>query len=73
METIVVPSQGLAGELAGAYPHAASKITVLPNAVDVKRLAVPEGFDRQQLRRSLGAAPDDVLMVFVALGQYERK
>jgi glycosyltransferase involved in cell wall biosynthesis len=73
VETIVVPSQGLAGELAGAYPHAASKITVLPNAVDVKRLAVPEGFDRQQLRRSLGAAPDDVLMVFVALGQYERK
>jgi glycosyltransferase involved in cell wall biosynthesis len=73
VETIVVPSQGLAGEIADAYPHAADKITVLPNAVDTKRMAPPEGFDRQELRNTLGVGRDDVLMVFVALGQYERK
>jgi glycosyltransferase involved in cell wall biosynthesis len=73
VQTIVVPSQGLARELAGVYPYTAPKITVLPNAVDVHRLTPPANFDRQQRRTSLGAAPGDVLMAFVALGHYERK
>lgn len=70
---IVVPSRGLARELAEEYPFAASKITVLPNPVDLERMARPQGFNATGFRRGLGFEADDLVLAFVALGQYERK
>jgi glycosyltransferase involved in cell wall biosynthesis len=70
---IVVPSAGLARELSVEYPFTASKIRVHANPVDLRRMRPPENFDRQATRRGLGLVPDDVVLDFVALGQYERK
>jgi glycosyltransferase involved in cell wall biosynthesis len=70
---IVVPSQGLARELRAEYAIPESKIRVLPNPVDIARMSAPESFDRSRARRELGCSEDDILISFVALGQYERK
>lgn len=73
MEQILVPSRGLAEELRREFPAATEKIRVLPNAVDVKNLARPSSFDREQFRAELGLAGSDVVFLFAALGQFERK
>ena len=70
---IVVPSRGLARELKCEYPHSGDKIHILPNPVDVERMRSPEGFDREGFRQGLGIGPEDLVFVFVALGQFERK
>jgi glycosyltransferase involved in cell wall biosynthesis len=70
---IVVPSQGLARELIAAYPYARPKIQVLANPVDIERIRPPNDFDRMSFRRALGLAPQDLVLVFIALGHYERK
>jgi glycosyltransferase involved in cell wall biosynthesis len=72
--TLVVPSRGLARELIEAYPFAAGKVHLLPNSVDYSRLSNPdEGFDRDVFRRHLEFSPTDIVLIFVALGQFERK
>jgi glycosyltransferase involved in cell wall biosynthesis len=71
---LVVPSRGLARELIEAYPFVRNKIGILPNAADYQRLSVrPEDFDCQDFRLQLGFSPLDVVIVFIALGQFERK
>jgi glycosyltransferase involved in cell wall biosynthesis len=70
---IVVPSQGLVRELMSEYPAIAGKIVVIPNPVDVRRLRKPDGFREQPLRESLGFTSRDLVLVFVALGHFERK
>ncbi len=71
--SIVVPSHGLARELVDMYPWARDKIQIVPNPVDLERMRRPENFDREAVRRRTGIGPDDVLLVFVALGHFERK
>jgi glycosyltransferase involved in cell wall biosynthesis len=71
---IVVPSQGLAGELiryCGA--ELGTKITLIPNFVPVGRLAQPTDLDVTPVRAELGFGPQDLVAAFVALGHYERK
>jgi glycosyltransferase involved in cell wall biosynthesis len=71
---LIVPSQGLARELIEVYPFTAQKIRVLPNSVDYLRLSSsPEGFHRDAFRKDLGFSKLDIVLVFVALGQFERK
>jgi glycosyltransferase involved in cell wall biosynthesis len=70
---IVVPSRGLARELAEEYPYTEKKLHLLPNPVDMERMGSPVDFDRAGFRRELGVAADDVVLVFVALGHFERK
>jgi glycosyltransferase involved in cell wall biosynthesis len=70
---IIVPSRGLARELISAYPFTSSKIRILPNPVDISRMRRPEAFDVTLFRKGLGLDAGDVVVVFVALGQYERK
>lgn len=70
---IVVPSKGLARELVKEYPYADAKIVVLPNPVDLRLMSRPVEFDTKQFRGKLGLSADDLLLVFVALGHYERK
>ena len=70
---IVVPSQGLKRELEETYSFVRGKVTVIPNAVDLERLRAPEDFDRDSFRRGWGVGPHEVVLVFVALGHFERK
>ena len=70
---IVVPSRGLARELSREYPWTTHKIQVLSNPVDVDRMRIPENFDRDSLRREMKIAPEDLNVVFLALGHFERK
>ncbi len=70
---IVAPSHGLCRELTSAYPGASAKIRVLANPVDLDSLRPSADFDRWAFRESLGWTSEDVVLVFVALGHYERK
>jgi glycosyltransferase involved in cell wall biosynthesis len=73
VKRIVVPSEGLAAELKKEYPFAAEKIIILPNPVELERMKAPADFDRAVFRSARGVGPGDVLLVFVALGHFERK
>jgi glycosyltransferase involved in cell wall biosynthesis len=70
---VVVPSRGLARELRAEFPYIEDKLTVLPNPISLKRLQKPAEFDRQRFRHSLGIDDQDLVGLFVALGQFERK
>jgi len=70
---VVVPSRGLARELGAEFPYIDDKITVLPNPISLPRLEKPADFDRAAFRANLGLADQDVVALFVALGQFERK
>jgi glycosyltransferase involved in cell wall biosynthesis len=73
VKKIVVPSQGLARELKREYPYAATKIHVIPNPVNLDRMLRPEEFDREAFRNEIKLKQDELTLVFVALGHYERK
>jgi glycosyltransferase involved in cell wall biosynthesis len=70
---VVVPSQGLARELRAEFPFIEKHLTVLPNPINLQRLQVPAEFDRAAFRHNLGIDDQDLVGLFVALGQFERK
>jgi glycosyltransferase involved in cell wall biosynthesis len=70
---VLVPSKGLATELAVAFPVTAAKVRVLPNAIDVEALRAPSSFNRNTFRVDIGLNVSDVVFVFAALGHFERK
>jgi glycosyltransferase involved in cell wall biosynthesis len=70
---VVVPSAGLACELIREFPGLAGRVTVICNPIDVEALRPPADFDRPGLRRKLGLAESDLVLVFTALGHFERK
>jgi glycosyltransferase involved in cell wall biosynthesis len=72
---IVVPSNGLHRELAEIYGQKiGKKVQVISNPVDVERFRRPENFDPSEIRQKLGfTAPDDLILIFIALGHFERK
>jgi glycosyltransferase involved in cell wall biosynthesis len=73
VKRIVVPSQGLKRELKETYPFTRGKITVIHNPVDVERMRPPADFDREAFRAEHGVKPGETVLVFVALGHFERK
>ncbi len=73
VKQVLVPSKGLGMELADEFPMAASKIQVLPNAIDVDGLSRPVEFDSAEYRKQLNLSAQDVVFVFAALGHFERK
>lgn len=70
---IVVPSRGLKRELEEVYPFTRGKIVVIPNPVDLDGMVPPKSFDREAFRRERGGALGETVLVFVALGHFERK
>lgn len=70
---IVVASQGLKRELSELYPYTRDKISVVSNPVDRETMARPVDFDRRAMRARCGAGDGEILLTFVALGQFERK
>lgn len=73
VDRIIVPSGGLARELSTEFPWARDKIKIIPNPVDYEQLQCPIDFDRAVLRATLGLAGSDFVLVFAALGHFERK
>ncbi len=73
-EIIVVPSKGLANELTQVYGSLLEKkIKRIPNPVDVEHFTRPKTFDSQLMRTKLGLSSDDIVLVFAALGDFDRK
>lgn len=70
---LVCPSHGLAEEIGRLFPEVSHKLRLLPNPIDVARLRRPDHFDRAGFRAALGVAESDTLLVFSALGHFERK
>jgi len=70
---IVAPSHGLARELVKEYPFTQGKIQIISNPVDTERLVAPREFDRYGFRQRLNCNTEDIVLVFVALGHFERK
>lgn len=70
---VVVPSHGLKREVEAEFPRLAGRVTVIGNPIDVAAWTPPAEFDRVGLRRGRGIADDDFVLVFVALGHFERK
>ena len=70
---VVVPSMGLARELAAVYPSVRDRLVTLPNPVDLPRFAPAVGFDRIAFRKELGFNEDNTVFVFFALGDFSRK
>ena len=73
-QTIVVPSEGLANELAQIYgARVQNKLIKVSNPVDVSRFTKPNSFDPIPWRNKLGFSADDIIVVFSALGDFDRK
>jgi len=70
---MVVASHGVKRDLVSEYPFLEPKISVIFNAIDIQRMQAPADFDRAAKRRELGYSDDDVVMIFMALGHFERK
>lgn len=70
---LVVPSQGLAKELAHEYPDTRDKIEVISNPVELDRFSRPIDFDRKAMRAKLGFSEHDLVLSFMALGDFSRK
>jgi glycosyltransferase involved in cell wall biosynthesis len=72
-EIIVTPSTGLAEELKRDFRVAPEKVNVIANPIAIKRMERPADFNRDDFRRKLGFVSSDFVLVFSALGQFERK
>jgi glycosyltransferase involved in cell wall biosynthesis len=71
---IVVPSQGLASDLQETYSHLIQgKVYQIPNPVNIKDFHCPPNFQLALIRQDAGFAINDLVMVFVALGDFGRK
>jgi glycosyltransferase involved in cell wall biosynthesis len=70
---IVAASASLAREIEQQYPFVASKLRTIPNAADADAYQVDPSFDRAAFRAQIGLEENQFLVVFVALGQFERK
>lgn len=71
-QIIVVPSKGLAKEIVQFYPKTADKIKQVPNPVDIDSFKRDE-VTRNEYRVTLKYSTDDLVIVFSALGDFERK
>lgn len=72
-DCIVVPSRGLRDELVRYYPELEHKVRVISNPVDIKKMTAPSAATREILREKLSLRSEDVVLVFCALGHFERK
>jgi glycosyltransferase involved in cell wall biosynthesis len=69
---VVAPSRGLKEELSREF-DAGPKTAVIHNPVQIDYFKRPEDFDKSNERENLGFSSSDTILVFVALGHFERK
>jgi glycosyltransferase involved in cell wall biosynthesis len=70
---IVVPSMGLARELASQYGLGPDKVKIVANPVATQDFKRPENFDRSFWRSKWGWTDEHLVLSFMALGDFERK
>ena len=70
---IVTPSTGLAEELERDFKLSPGRMHVIANPIPVKRMERPVDFDHEHFRCRYGFAPSDFVLVFSALGHFDRK
>ena len=70
---LVVPSPGLRDELEEEHRIDPSRIRVVNNPLQLARFARSADFARDRTRARLETSPEETLLVFVALGHFERK
>lgn len=72
-DRIVVPSEGLCREIEREFPATRGRVAVIRNPIR-DDLAAPEPrFDRGRFRSEHGLPPDVPVLLFAALGHFERK
>lgn len=71
--SVVVCSEGLRRELEETFPWLAGRVTVIPNPIQVDPLKRPDAYDAAAGRARFGFGPGDLVLVFTALGHFERK
>lgn len=71
--SVVVCSDGLRRELEETFPWLAGRVTVIANPLFLDRLVKPAGHDATADRARHGFGPGDLVLVFAALGHFERK
>lgn len=72
-DLVTCPSNGTERDIVATYPFLDGKTTVIHNPVEVAAQRSPSDFDVAGFRRQHELPIDRVLLVFVALGHYERK
>jgi glycosyltransferase involved in cell wall biosynthesis len=70
---VVVPSQGTAVALSDTFPFVRPKIRYAYNGIGWREFKPPTTDQRDLLRGRLDLADDQLVLVFVALGHFERK
>jgi glycosyltransferase involved in cell wall biosynthesis len=71
---VVVPSDGLRAEIEQTYGAIVSgKVTKISNPIEVNRFQCPSDFSVAQQRAALGLGETDLVLVFSALGDFDRK
>ena len=73
VKQIIAPSRGLAEEMKQEFSAATQKLRVISNPLAVESLRRPEDFDAWRVRGELGFQNSDVVLIFAALGHFERK
>ena len=71
VKTLIAVSAGMADELRRCFPRMRSRITIIPNGVDLEEF-VPDSEVRARLRSELNIDQDQLLAVFVG-GAWARK
>lgn len=70
--TIIVPSEALKTQIIATFPGATNKLYVVPNAVEIADTD-DEPALRADVRKRLGFKESDLVVIFVALGNFEHK
>jgi glycosyltransferase involved in cell wall biosynthesis len=70
---LIVPSIGLLAEIEREYPCTVGRIGVIHNPIESERFEPVPDFDREGFRNSLSLRSDDFVLIFAALGHFERK
>ncbi len=71
---VVTPSRGLADEIESTYSELVrGKLRVVPNPIDLESFISPSDFNTEMCRQELGLFSGDLVFVFIALGDFQRK
>ncbi len=70
---LVAPSHGLAEELERDFQVLPERVSVIANPVSLARMQRPPEFNRERIRGQAGFGRGDIVLVFAALGHFERK
>jgi glycosyltransferase involved in cell wall biosynthesis len=72
-DRVVTSSKGLLEDIVESYPWVADRAEIIQNAIDVTSHTRPDSFDPATVRAPIGIGPDDTVLTFTALGDFELK